>query len=194
MSNAQKESANQNTHKKKAKKKNNDKDKWVIALLMSIAVNGVLAGLLISKGLHPNMGEPDSAHVQSPLHAMPADPRRIVRTLPQARRKQVMMSAMKKLKLQKSEHPRQIFKQLRKARIEMMRLLRADEIDTVAIEQSLSEIRILNQKLAVSGDALMLEVLAQLTPEERKTALAAMRDKRPKDRKYKTRKNRRKTP
>ena len=125
---------------------------------------------------------------------MPADPRRIVRTLPQARRKQVMMSAMKKLKLQKSEHPRQIFKQLRKARIEMMRLLRADEIDTVAIEQSLSEIRILNQKLAVSGDALMLEVLAQLTPEERKTALAAMRDKRPKDRKYKTRKNRRKTP
>lgn len=180
------------TQKNNTKKDTNKKDKWVIALLVSIAINGVMAGLLISKGMHPNMREPDGTQVQRPQQTVPADPRRMVRSLPQARRKQVMMSAMKKIRLERSERPRQIFKQLRKARADMMDLLRAEEIDVVAIEKSLAEIRALNQKLAVSGDALMLEVLAQLTPEERKTALAAMKE-RGHDRR-KERKERRSSP
>jgi uncharacterized membrane protein len=108
---------------------------------------------------------PTRGSMQSAAH-----PRHLVRTLSPERRKQVMTIALKNLKAEGGEHPRKLFKQLRQAKTKTMRLLQADELDTKAIEQSLADIRSLNQKLAVSGDALMIEVLAQLTPEERKAA------------------------
>lgn len=153
----------------------NTRNIWIIALLISIAVNGLLAGLLLSKQIKPGPPgldmSPTRGSMQSENH-----PQHLVRTLSPERRKQVMTTALKNLKAEGGEHPRKLFKQLRQAKIKTMRLLRAEELDTTAIEQSLADIRTLNQKLAVSGDALMIEVLAQLTPEERKAAEQALKN------------------
>jgi len=158
---------------------------WIIALLVSIALNGVLVGLLLSKQVKPNIGTPKVLPVQNTMRVMPNNPRHIVRTLSPERRKQVMATALKSLKSQDAGHTRRVFKQLRQAKLKTMDLMSADVLDTVAIEQSLADIRELNQKLAVSGDALMIEILAQLTPEERKTAREALRDRTSKKRRRK---------
>lgn len=154
------------------------RNSWIIALLISVAVNGLLAGLLISKQVEPASPSAQSLPpIQGSMRAQ-SNPRHLVRTLSPERRKQVMTTAMRNLKAEGGTHPRKLFKQLRQAKVRTMRLLRADELDTKAIEQSLADIRALNQKLAVSGDALMIEVLAQLTPAERKTAAEALKNRK----------------
>jgi len=151
------------------------RNSWIIALLISIAINGLLAGLLLSKQVKPIPEGVDVSPTRGSMEIAPNNPRHLVRTLEPARRKQVMTTAMKNLKGQGNENPRQLFRQLRQAKMKTMRLLRTDELDIKAIEQSLAEIRTLNQKLAVSGDALMIEVLTQLTPAERKAAEEAIK-------------------
>lgn len=151
------------------------KNIWIIALLVSIAINGLLVGLLLSKQVNPGGDDPGALPTPNSVQIAPNNPRHLVRILEPDRRRQVMTQAMKNLRQQGGENPRQLFRQLRRAKMKTMRLLRADELDTQAIEQSLAEIRTLNQKLAVSGDALMLEVLTQLTPEERKAAEQAIK-------------------
>ncbi len=168
-----------NTQTTKARKTRD----WIIPLLLSIAINGFLAGWVISQKNHKTPEMHEIVMPSAPSQAFTSEPRRLVFNLPPARRRQVMTTAFKKLKLQQGQHPRQIFKQLRRAKTDMRVLLRANTLDMDAIEKSLAEIRALNQQLAVSGDALMLEVLAQLTPEERKKALVAMHDKKRKARK-----------
>ena len=161
----------------------NTRNSWTIALLVSLAVNGLLIGLLISKQVEPKIGKPELQPTQNRAQVMPNNPRHLVRTLSPERRKQVMTTAMKNLETQGAEHPRRLFKGLRQAKLKTMRLMNAEELDTAAIEQSLAEIREINQKLAVSGDALMIEVLAQLSPEERKQAREALRKRKTRHRK-----------
>lgn len=157
------------------------RNSWIIALLVSIAVNGLLIGLLLSKQTKPSRDGTNMPSFQGSMQIAPkmapSDPRYLVRILEPARRKQVMKTAMKNLKLQGTEHPRHLFKKLRQAKFNTMRLLRADELDIKAVELSLAEIRTLNQKLAISGDALMIEVLQQLTPAERKAAERALKNR-----------------
>ena len=154
------------------------KNTWIIALLVSMAVNGLLVGLLLSKQIQPDIVRPELPPAQNAQRIVPNNPRHLVRTLSPKRRKQVMTTAMKNLDVKGEGHPRPMFKLLQQAKMKTMSLLGADELDTAAIEQSLADIRALNQKLAVSGDALMLEVLAQLTPEERKTAREALQKRK----------------
>ncbi len=173
-----------NTEKSKAKTQNTrTRNTWIIALLVSMAVNGLLIGLLLSKHVKPDIAKSTYPPAHNTRQVMPNNPRHLVRTLSPERRKQVMTTAMKNLETQNAEHPRKLFKSLRQAKLKTMRLMNADALDTAAVEQSLVEIREINQKLAVSGDALMVEVLAQLSPEERKTAREALRKRKIRHRK-----------
>jgi len=162
---------------------------WIIALLISIAVNGLLAGLLLSKQAQQDPTSPNKPVMQgSPrvlMQTPDADPKHLVHALSPERRKMVMITAMENLTESGKEHPRRLFKQLRQAKHKTMQLLRADDLDTVAIKQSMADVRALNQKLAISGDALMIEILSQLTPEERKAAREALRDRTSKKRRRK---------
>lgn len=154
------------------------RDTWIIALLVSIALNGLLVGLLLSKQVNHRPSDNNVTPPPNSVQTMPNNPRHLVRSLSPERHKQVMSSAMRNLKLQGEDQPRKLFKRLRQAKLKTMRLLRADELDMVAVEKSLADIRDINQKLAVSGDALMVEVLGQLTTEERKAAQAAMKQRK----------------
>jgi uncharacterized membrane protein len=174
----------------KPKTKNTQiKNTWIIALLVSIAVNGLLGGILLSKQAQHGSTDLRKSTMQSSPGGLEQtssnDPKHLVRALSPERRKMVMVTAMKNLTESGKEHPRRLFKRLRQAKHKTMQLLRADELDTAAIEQSLADIRDLNKKLAVSGDALMIEILAQLTPEERRAAREAVRNHNPQTRRRK---------
>jgi len=145
------------------------KNTW-IALLVSIVVNGLLLGLLWSNHVKHRSYRANLPQPQNTMKALPNNPRHLVRSLSPERHKQVMTTAMENLKLKGESRPRKLFKQLRQAKLKTINLLGAEELDMAAIEKSLTDIRTINQKLAISGDAIMIEVLGQLTPEERKAA------------------------
>ncbi len=154
------------------------RNSWIIALFISIALNGLLVGLLISKQANQSPLGYTVPQAQNALQITPNNPRHLVRSLSPKRHKQVMTTALKNLKLEGGNRPHKLFKQLRQAKLETMRLLRADEPDMVAIETSLAKSRAIKQKIAVSGDALMIEVLVQMTPEERAAAQKAMQERK----------------
>ncbi len=150
----------------------------LVLILLSVSVNGLLLGLLLASRPHSPSGLPQHTR-QISIRTDTADPRRLLRGLPPARRQQILHKAFQTLDLPKSEQPRVLFARLHKAKRKVHRLLKADKIDIDQLKQVQSEIRALNGKLAKTGDALMLAVFEQLTPEERAQALKSLRKGRP---------------
>jgi len=167
---------------------------WSIALPVSLVMNGLMFGLLLSGVLKPETvviqapqtindtikNQPQNRPQNRPQSSktLPEDPRRFMRALPVERRKQVMVAAYKSLNYKAGERPRQLLRQLRRAERHSIKLLKAEDFDLKAIEKSLAETREIKHKLAISGDAMIIEVLNQLTPKEREDALLAMQNQR----------------
>ena len=147
---------------------------WVWVLLVSVAINGLLAGLLMAKSLTPKPHKPDPIQTQFARTSGHNNPRRLVKDLPAERRRQVLHRALKNLEQTKGRRPARLFKQRRAAKIRIEKLLRGEKFDLHALEKSLQDIRSINQELAVFGDQMMVEVLRQLTPEEREVAIKSM--------------------
>ncbi len=154
---------------------------WVIALLVSVGINGLLFGLLLSKQAKPILptveAHPATKNMAHNGQALSEDPRKFMQTLPVERRKQVMIAAYKNLDYKAGERPRQLFRQLRRAQKRTVILLKAENFDLGAIEKSLGETRKIKHKLAISGDAMIMEVLNQLSAQERKDAVQAMKNR-----------------
>ncbi|PHS35100.1 MAG: hypothetical protein COA91_13670 [Robiginitomaculum sp.] len=163
---------------------------WLLALPVSLVMNGLMFGLLLSGVL-----KPETVVIQAPQtindtiknqlqnrpqssKTLPEYPRRFMRALPVERRKQVMVAAYKSLNYKAGERPRQLLRQLRRAERHSIKLLKSEDFDLKAIEKSLAETREIKHKLAISGDAMIIEVLNQLTPKEREDALLAMQNQR----------------
>ncbi len=167
---------------------------WLIAVLLSIGLNGLLLGLLLSGVFKPDIIVTENPPITNSLtpsrQALSEDPRKFMRALPIERRKQVMVSAFKNLNYKAGERPGQLFRQLRRAERRSVKLLKAENFDLKAIEKSLAETREIKHKLAISGDAMIIEVLNQLTEDERKDAVQAMKNRRPHRKKLRRQQNR----
>ena len=159
---------------------NTNRNNWVFALIASIAVNGLLGGLLLAKGMGPKQ---DGQHTPPPVkiaavNTGPNNPRRILRSLPPARRKQVLRAAMKQIKYTGGEHPRALMQKLRNARQSTLQAATANPLDEAALKLAQEEVRKLQQDLAVQSDALIVEVLKQLSPDEKQKALESLKAER----------------
>ncbi|MBL4853916.1 MAG: periplasmic heavy metal sensor [Robiginitomaculum sp.] len=148
---------------------------WMIALLVSIGVNGLLFGLLLSKQAKPDAPTIEAPNVANSTRVLSTEPRRFIRALPPERRKQVLTAAYNNVDLRDGDRPRQLFRKLRRTQKQTRKLIKADDFDLKAIEKSLGETRELKHKLAISGDAMIIEVLNQLSAQERKDAIQTMR-------------------
>jgi|GEM_PF-3809689 len=146
-------------------------------LMISVALNGLLLGLLIASNPARKHAFPDSAPPLS-IRTETVDPRRFLRTLPPQRRKEILTKAFQSLDLPADEQPRRLFARLRQAKRKAHHLLQAKTLDKQKLEAVLTEIRQTNAKLAKTGDALMLAMLDQITPEERAKALKSLRRNR----------------
>lgn len=165
--------------------------KWLYLLIGSVALNGLLAGMLISSSLHPTpeivSAEPSVAaqpHLDTPTRERPMqrglrrtaydNPKGLIAHLEPKRRREVMSSAMKHVKKQDLQGPRDLLLQMRTSHEQTFALLQSDTLDEAALTAHLKQNRVLKEKLAVQGDALVVEILKQLTLEERKGAIKSL--------------------
>ncbi len=164
---------------------------WIIVLLVSVAVNGLLGGLLFSKHIGP---KPSALHMNTPrfsqipppaLVSVGDNPRQLLQHLEPVRRKEVLAGAMKQLRRGTSNPPHDLLFQLRKSRKHTIALLRADTLNADALNTELAKNRALKDTLGRQGDMLILEIFKQLTPQERQ---GLARKQKRKHRKLKKRK------
>ncbi|PHR92382.1 MAG: hypothetical protein COA69_08365 [Robiginitomaculum sp.] len=171
-------------------KTNTKANVWILTLFASVALNGLLAGVLISNQAGPKsadlqiapfMPAPHQAVKKRPLRNGPLAgeaydaPRMLISHLSPPRRKEIMGRAMKHIKTRSERSPHTLLIELRKSHKQTLALLRADTLDQDALKTILAQNRELKQRLALQGDALVLEMLKQLTPEERKATVRALR-------------------
>jgi uncharacterized membrane protein len=151
----------------------------LVVLILSVAINGLLAGLVLSNTVGPRNNGAGPPPAQTGGEALPQDARRMVRHLSNERRREVIREAFGSLDIQRSDQPRALFVKRQEARQRALKLAGAEELDIDAIKKALHDVRDLNGKLATQGDELLMEVLQIMTPEERASAMQAMkRDRR----------------
>lgn len=159
--------------------KNTGISKWVYIVIASVAINGLLVGLLLSKNIGSGPIPGTRAHHKMAADGFPDDSRRMVRHLSQERRREIMRAAYENLDIDKKHRPRELFAERRKARERSLKIAGTDPLDIEALRKSLEDVRSLNEKLATQGDLLIVEVLQLMTPQERESAMkAVMRKKR----------------
>lgn len=152
-------------------------DRWVWALIGSIALNGLLIGfLLASQGRKVN--PPDRPPAVITVGADTTNPNRMLRALEPKRRRQIMHKALKEVRKQNGHNPRALLRELRAAKAQAMRIAAQEPLDIPALENAMQTMRALRENLAVQGDALMIEIMKQMTPEERRAVATKMRHQR----------------
>jgi len=173
---------------------------WVYAVIALVALVGLLAGLLISKSTAPEPVSVTSTQTaptdNGPTQAEPGkapdardDARRIVRRLSPERRPEVLEKAIANTQGSDRERPRALLEKRKQARLKVLELSQAETLDTDALRAALDEVQKFNGELAAHGNDLAIEVLNQMTFEERK---AAATRKRPLTRRERQRERRKK--
>lgn len=150
----------------------------MIVLIASIALNGLLGGYLLAKSAAPTPTPIEN--LQNPPRSNPniGDARHIVGRLDRERRREILDTAYKNLNIEKEQRPRALMQQRRLAQQRAKALGTADPLDREALKDALANVRSINTKLALQGDALVLELLTLMTPEERKQAAQNNRKRR----------------
>lgn len=143
---------------------------WIMALLISVALNGLLIGLLMSGKVEQKSYVAEQApDRRAPMMAAYDHPRKLLRHLSKARRKEIMANAMRQSRENTDIRPRELMKKMREARKRTIALLKEPNLDELAFQEQLEETRQLKDKLGRHGDALVLEIFKQLTPVERES-------------------------
>jgi uncharacterized membrane protein len=154
---------------------------WIIALLVSVLVNGLLAGFV----WHRTSGGPDwnPARMERP-HGPPGRPpggeggpppggfnaRGFIDTLPPAQRREAMRRF-------REEAPvvRELTRQAAQARLDAQETLIADPYDPEAAAAALTEMRERQNAIQAHIEGMVVELIADLDPETRQAALEAGR-------------------
>ena len=169
--------------------KSNGVSLGMVVLIASIALNGLMAGFIIAKTNAPNPTVVERPQNPPKGGQNVGDARRIVGHLAPERRREILDTALKNLDISADERPRVLFQQRRLARRKSIEIATAEPLDSQAIAQALKDVREINEKLAVQGDALILEVLQLMTPEERKQAAQSSGKRRRDDRQRRRQRN-----
>lgn len=158
--------------------KSNGVSVGMIVLIASIALNGLLGGYLLAKSSAPT--PTTIVNPETPQRSGPdiGDARHIVGGLDRDRRREILDTAFKNLNIERDQRPRALMQQRRKAQQRAKALGTADPLDRDALKAALQDVRAINTKLAVQGDALVLEVLSLMTAEERQQASQNNRKRR----------------
>ncbi|WP_420431638.1 periplasmic heavy metal sensor [Hyphobacterium sp.] len=151
---------------------------WIIALLISLTANGVMTGIV----LHRVAGSPHVSDVVRHEHRHPPrDPsdaartggfnvRAFLRSLPEEQQQ---------IARQRFASERVGFRELmlaaQNAQQDAEAALRADPYDPQAAAEALGELRARRFEIEAAMEAIVLELVADLPPEERMNALAAGR-------------------
>lgn len=139
---------------------------WIALLVISLGVNGVLAGILAQRTLTP------AASVQETGRYMPGsggfNPRAFIAALPEDRQDSARTELREGLR-----ELRPLFGELMARRREMNALLRAEDFDETAMLAAMADIRAVRGRLDAGGEAVILAIVADLDADARAAALEA---------------------
>lgn len=167
--------------------KSNSVSLGMVVLIFSIALNGLMAGYIMAKTGTPEPVAIERPQGSQPGHQSVGDARRIVGHLPPARRREILETAFKTLNVSADERPRALFQKRQVARRKTVELAVSEPLDLAALQKALEDVRQINDKLAVQGDALILEVIQLMTPQERQQAVQTNGQRRRDDRQHRRR-------
>jgi len=146
----------------------------LIVLIASVALNGLLAGMLLAG---KNTSGPPPVQVRAQQQsgaALPSDPRRMLNHLPKQRRQQVLKRALRGIDSGERKKFRSLRHDLEAARRQVFLKAEVEPLDIAAFEKSLVDLGHARNNLTKASDKLIVKILQELTPEERQTALKSL--------------------
>jgi uncharacterized membrane protein len=139
---------------------------WIALLVISLAVNGVLAGILAQRMLTP------PAAIQSAERPMMAgggfNPWAFIEALPEERRDAARVELREGLR-----ELRPLFREMIAHRREMNALLHAETFDEAELLAVMAQIRAVRARIDAGGEAVILAIVSELEPDARRAALEA---------------------
>ena len=137
---------------------------WIALLLASVLLNGVLIGVSARTWLSPS--QPAMVTREGPPRGF--DVRAFVEALPEAHREDARRRAQAERRALRGE-----FRAAGQARRQAFEALNAEPFDPQAAAMALDEARAARGAIEARIEGLILDVAADLTPQERRAALSA---------------------
>ncbi len=138
---------------------------WIVLLLVSVLLNGVLIGAGARSWFAPEAPSAPSAG-EDPGRGF--DVRAFIQALPEEARADARRRAMAERRALRDD-----FRSAGRARMEAYQVLNAEPFDPEAAANALAEARAARAAIETRTEALILDTAADLSEEERRTALSA---------------------
>ncbi|WP_019961439.1 periplasmic heavy metal sensor [Woodsholea maritima] len=141
---------------------------WIAVLLVSVLINGVLIGMVLQGQVSRDV--PEHSHVSDGDDHWGGrfNPRAFVEALPPDHAER----ARTRWRVQR-EAMREHFHDMREAREQVMIVVAHEPFDPEAMMRALHTVRAARTELELKMEASMVEILSQLTPEEREHVFMA---------------------
>ena len=148
-----------------------------LMLIISLALNGLLIGYIAGRHSVDKSAKPQIPHIVS-FRKKQQTTKRLLKALPKERREMVLRRAIKRLKVKQPDYtpPNKIISRLRAQKRKAKLLMRQDKINVAEIAKAQADIRALEAKLAKNSDLLLLFLLEELDPQERKKLIGGAKD------------------
>ena len=136
-------------------------------LAASLLINGVMAGIVIERGLD-GPGELPRHEREGAFLRGPFNPRAFIEALPEDRREEARESLRESL-----PEMRPLFREAGQARRAVEDAMTASDFDADQVAAALGEARAARDAIEAQGERTVLEIVAGLDPEDREAALRA---------------------
>ena len=138
----------------------------VFILLLSVALNGLLGGMLLAGMGDKTSAAPHTVPITDVI-ALTGEPQRIIRQLPPQRRRIVLRQALKNVAQTDRRQYRRMTAAYNKAKRHVFELSSASTLDTKALSRAMADMQSAHDRLATASNELMVQVLAEMTDTER---------------------------
>ena len=147
--------------------------RWL--LVASLALNvGLLSGIAWEHFDHDRDHEPRRVHVRMPRGTMMPSPH-LLRGVLSEERRAVVDGVLAEHRQSIGTSVRQVFQ----ARAEVHDLMTAETIDRAALDQAFADLRARDAEAATAVQAMLTELVSELTPEERRALAEAVHHRHP---------------
>lgn len=136
-------------------------------LAASLLVNGVMAGIVIERGLDRPEERPRHERDGAVLRG-PFNPRAFIEALPEDRREEARAALRDSL-----PEMRPLFREAGQARRAVDAAMTASDFDAEAVAAALDEARAARDAIESRGERTVLEIVSSLDPDDREAALRA---------------------
>ncbi len=139
----------------------------LISLALNLLIAGALGGAAVAGWRHGQPGFTGPAPVRK-VEDFRFSPQRFIHALPPKERRQ----AVRAMRKAAAEH-RKLFRKIVHTRIELARLLSAENWDDAAIDKAFAQLRALDAEQQQFAQKLMLDILRKLDPQTRQKVVRA---------------------